>query len=456
MIAHSVGQVVIPQNFDRRNLLKTFRPFSIDRIAEGISKELRPFLANGRKVSSLAFEDMGITSLGIEQGTRDVLAMGHKTRLIGTAQCAELSLSTTYGEAVVPFSDVAAIAGKNKGLRDKIRVFLRDGQIFSGKATAKELNFSLANGGKMQINLNDLDRLILVKTENQTDWPSETAALIETHDGDCLRIGKDENPSLTVVTPWGEMVSSVSDLIWLGPYEGEPVGHFVELKNGNSSLGFLSGDSLELQSNVFGAHSIELRRIRRIITDALSEREKYHSNSGLDTKIRVTGNQQIVGAIENSRLQFVSNAQVIEMAPGEIRRMNRLDHSGNGGNGSGVGVSLARPGFRVEMWDGGVIDGFMQLDYLTLKVGSRNWQIPLADIEELESPVPSLGENARKQIEELLVQLGADQWAVREKATKQLGAFGYLASPILQKEVHQNSDPEIRRRIERVLAEMEP
>jgi len=451
VLAHVVGQVVLPEKFDRRNLIKTFRPFSVDRISAGLSKDLQTFLSNGRNTASLSDVELmantSIDALGVERGPRDVLAMGEKTRLIGTAECSHLKVSTTYGEAEVPFENVAAIVGRNKGLREAIRIFLRDGQVLTGSAEVSDFYFTLANGGRMKLELNNLDRLVRAREKNDSQWDESLAALVETFDGDRIRIDKGEAITLSGVTSWGELAFPVSELIWMGPSDEEPAGHFVELKNGNSCLIFPSANSLTLHSDLFGQCELDFRRIRSMITEAAGHRSSYGGISGLATFIQLPGNQQIVGELEDTHLKLISNGQVVDLSPGEIRRLTRIE------NASASDDIAVRPDFRVEMWDGGLVDGFVQSEFLSMKVGGRNWQIPFVDIQKLETPTPSLGADAVKKIHQLLVQLGADAWAVREKATAELGAFGYLARPVLQQEARRNPDPEVKRRIERILSE---
>ena len=57
-----------------------------------------------------------------------------------------------------------------------------------------------------------------------------------------------------------------------------------------------------------------------------------------------------------------------------------------------------------------------------------------------------------QQISELIDQLGAPEWNVREKATRELGAFGYLANSALRRQLRDTEDLEVSRRIERILA----
>lgn len=59
------------------------------------------------------------------------------------------------------------------------------------------------------------------------------------------------------------------------------------------------------------------------------------------------------------------------------------------------------------------------------------------------------------KIEELIKQLGNDEWQIREKAQEELIKIGKNIKPILQK--HENSpDPEVRLRIKQIMEEITP
>ena len=55
----------------------------------------------------------------------------------------------------------------------------------------------------------------------------------------------------------------------------------------------------------------------------------------------------------------------------------------------------------------------------------------------------------------LIAELGNEQFAVRKKATEQLQSLGDLARPLLEQSLKDESDPEVHRRVERLLDGME-
>ena len=195
-LAHAMTQVAVPQGFDRKTLRRAFRSVEADRVGATIPTELRAVTANFKRPSTLGGVDVlsvpGASALGVERGRRDVLALGDETRLIGTADCEVLKMKSAFGEAEIGFDQVSAIEGGNRERRDGARVFLRDGQVFGGELQADGLGFLMAGGGKMQLDVSRLDRLVRAESDGEGKWATNTMALLETYGGDRLAIAGGE------------------------------------------------------------------------------------------------------------------------------------------------------------------------------------------------------------------------------------------------------------------------
>jgi hypothetical protein len=98
--------------------------------------------------------------------------------------------------------------------------------------------------------------------------------------------------------------------------------------------------------------------------------------------------------------------------------------------------------------------GSARVEALSVVVAGRTWQIPLREIESIDFASPSLDAGTLAKIAALVRNLGSADWATRESATRELGAFGYLARTVLQRELAATSDPEVERRLERILEGM--
>lgn len=464
-IAHGVAQVPAPREFDRQSLTRVFRPVAMDRLVTTLPRELRPLLVNGELSSALAggtaLSGPGLDGLGVERGRRDVLAMGERTRLVGAASVARLSIASPFGEAELPLDRVAAIAGSHGGQRDGARVYLRDGQMLSGSVVAEELRFALASGGRLTLQMDTLDRLALARADGDGDWLPDAIALVETHDGDRLALsaGPAEPLLLRGMTVWGPLAFSLEDILWLGPTEDEPVGHVVEFKNGTRCFLFLTGGELAAHSPLFGPCRLETARIRAVVTRAALERDRLRpagaAGAGLAsdaiqlTQVTAAGGQRLLGTVQGDSFRVLGQGGAVPVAPQEVRRMVNLTAA------DGLVPDAAGPLFRLELWGGGVMDGYLVERDLALEVRGEVWRLPLGDVRELITPVPRLSEAAQQDIARLIRDLGADSWQARENATLELRGLGGVAQAILREELKTNPDPEVRRRLERILGGFE-
>jgi len=312
----------------------------------------------------------------------------------------------------------------------------------------------MPGGGNMNLNVRNLDRLVLRKIENEGKWGRDVTAMLETYGGDRLAVKEGQSLDFSGMTSWGDLDFSLDDIVWLAPQEDEAVGHYVEFKNGARNFVYLAGDQMMVDSTVFGKQNLKMHEIRAVVTRTSLKRSEAESPLGMDegpvileTYLKVGGDQRVIGKVTNSQLKVLTHAETVEVAPGEIRRMKNVSDE-IGADGSG------EPVFQLELWGGGVISGYLAENFLSVRVRGRDWRVPLRDVRELVSPVPRLSETARQDLSSLIRKLGSVEWQIREKATEDLIEFGFLAKSILEQEHQTNTDPEVRRRIEQVLARL--
>ncbi|MCB1062364.1 MAG: hypothetical protein KDN20_05505, partial [Verrucomicrobiae bacterium] len=375
VISHAVAQLPTPREFDRQALARVFRPVALERLMSTVPREFRPLIINADGGSDLSgaaiLSGTSVEALGVVRGRRDVLALGDRTRLVGTAASGPVKIVTEFGEATVPFESVAAVVGGNRGRRDVSRLFLRDGQVLTGEIEAEDLRFAMSSGGKMKLEIPSLDRLVKAKEDNDGQWSADVVAMVETHGGDRLAAKTGSNTMLKGMTPWGVLDFSMDDIVWLAPMEAEPVGHYVEFKNGTRCYLFLSGDPLRLSSESFGDYDLESAQVRTIVTRTAMERAEEakknpQASSGfndfgsdadgpppaLQPYVLAAGNQRIVGEVGSSPLHVLTHSETVELAPQEIRRLVNQTAA------DGLTPDASGPFFRVELWGGGVLAGY--------------------------------------------------------------------------------------------------
>jgi hypothetical protein len=441
VILHHVAQVVIPQNFDRRSLAELSRPHQLDQLRKALDPAWLDLLVNAPPTSGLtaesAFFEGGIASLGVAAGAEDLLIIGAATRLPGTARAGRLQLSSPYGEADFPLDRVAAIEGGKARPGGIGRVFFRDGQVFSGKLSAPEFQFVPLNGSPIDLLAESLDRLVFATSPEKAGWPAGTAALIETHDGDRIRVPEKDLLSLPFATAWGLLEVRLEDLIWLRPEPGGGPGWQVELSDGTRCAGLIARESLIVSGTELGDLALPVSRLRQILTEAGVNRRDGELSPVNGSLLKLSGGQQIVGVVSHATLPIIIDGASLEVPVSEVQRLVREEEGAR---------------FRMERWDGGILTGRLDLEFVSVQVGGRPCQVPPGDLLEVELSPPALDSGTLSRIKDLVSRLSSADWATRESATRELGAFGYLASSVLRRELAETDDPEVARRLERVLS----
>jgi len=356
-------------------------------------------------------------------------------------------LKGRYGEINLNLEAVAVIVGKAGSTTRESKVFLKDGQVFSGEISAPGLSFVQTGGSRIVIDPATLDRLVLAAAPVEKDWASDSLALVETHGGDRIKVRDLAGFSFNLTTPWGLLPVSLDTLTWLRSAEGGDPGYRVEFKDGTVADGLPGEGVLQLGATDLGAISLKGNELKSIFTPLSQGRGDGGGRVPVETVTRVAGGQSLVGPISDTTIPVVSGGSRLETAVAEIRKIRRMGTL----DGETSVTTTDSPAFEIERWDGGKITGYLSLDFLSIEVEDRLWLVPVREIQEIASASPLLTPESLEQIQTLISQLAADDWGTRETATRNLGAFGYLARPVLQRELGTTRDPEVGRRLERVL-----
>ena len=462
VVMHTVSQPGKTKDFSAKNLGKMFKPSMLKSVMKAVPTGFRSRLANfsaGGAFGGLSLlSSTSVEGLGVNRGKSDVVAYGENSRVLGTASCAELKLKTDYGEAVIPFEQVAAFVGGNHGRRGVSRVFLRDGQVYTGKAEASDLRLVMADGTKMKLSVPSLDRLVRKELAGEGKWGEEVSAMIETYGGDRIAISNGAEVIMDAVTPWGPIRFSLDDVLWLSPPEEEPVGHHIEFRDGSRFFAYLVGSALKIRSELYGELEIDSSQVRAVVTSAMLAKIKEQEAAAgamvpdYDESLQVphvvlVGGQRIIGRIAAPTIGAVTNAELLELPPENIRMMRstRDDYEG--------ATSVAAP-FVIELWGGSLINGQIKEAVLPVKVREQTWRIPLSDVLEVVSPTPRISDETRQRIAGLIRELGNEEWEVRQAASDELSEYGYMAKALLVEALRLTPDAEVRHRIDQLLNEM--
>jgi len=427
-----------------------FKPFESRRWTSDLPRETRSVLVNVR--ASAVGEGGGLPTLEqeleIAPTSQDQLAFSDQTLLQGTAACARLDVTTVHGRVQVPFERVAAIVGKRHASLEP-RILLRDGQQLVGAIEAQGLRFEMSSGMAIDLDVAKIDRLVLRSTPSAGTAAAEAADpaggfLVETFEGNRLRTSKSA-ASLHVATTWGALSVPFEELRRLHLGDDEQPGYWVELADESRFRAYLGDEPFEMSSDLFGAVSFQPHQVRRIAAIRHERPGKEDDTEELaQPHVVLAGGDLFVGRIDLDALHFLAPGGALPQPPAQIRALH-----------SELEGALPEPGqtlrFRADIWGGGHVTGELRELIVPFETARGTLRVPVRDIVDVLVPSPIVPEVLRTRLQGLIRDLGHPSWETREAASVALADLGELARQMLQEALRETKDPEVERRIRRLL-----
>ena len=447
-ILHGIAQRRLVTPPDAKAAAAFLKPFGDRKWTADLPRDVRRTLVN---LGGISFGGLGgasratLESLGVEPGSSDVLAVGETTRLQGTATCTGLAIETRYGPVKIAFDDVAAVVGRRHGSR-RPRIFLRDGQVYSGKLQVEGLKFTMNTGLPVALSAENLDRLVMHLRSDEKDPPAEVFAMLETIDGDRLALVRSEAEQVTVTTPWGDRKTALEEIRRWVAAEGH-FGHRLVLRDGSRLFAFLDERPLAVKTLVFGARELPAVDVRAIVAVDGKAGDEWDPADIAAPHLVLAGENLMVGRVDLPAIHLITAGQAIPVPPNQIRLMRNVS---DGDETPGEGGRL----FEAELWDGGTLAGKLREVVLPVRSGDRVVEVLARDVVEIRVPSPTVAEGIRTKIAKLIRDLGHPDYATREAARKTLAELGHLPRLQLEEALKQTSDPEVRRSVQALLEEL--
>lgn len=445
VILHEVAQTIIPQSFERRRLLSLFSPFALNSSINELPKDLVPLVQNVEEQTEedrlTSHPGIGFKALGANPVEQDLLLIGDETRLLGTVESESLELVGVFG--TTGFQKEEIYAFKGEGGTGKVRTFFRNGEILVGDLSADELRLLPAGGGSIEIAPESLDRLLFAEQEAADTWQDGVSAILETHLGERIILtGGEEGAPLRFSTAWGSLKVSMGEIVWVGQSSRSIGSLEILLKNGSRCFGNFQGEKFSFSSERFGEVTLDANMIRSLFTPASEDRGRWDTSMAIGTTVYLRGSQAVVGEPSSSVVSIRTGGTAIDTDFSQIRSLSVEETSSQS----------ALSSVRIERWDAGIVSGLAQQTTISFRIGEEVWRVPFRDIERIEPASPNLTSETLEEMKDLVLLLGSDSWEERERASRELDAFGYLAAPFLKKHLQITDDPEVKRRLERILA----
>jgi hypothetical protein len=444
VIVHGIAQAKVGAAAKGEEVAKAFQPISMRRLTKGVPKQLLRAAANVTgKSFGMDISDWNPGSYwGIEPESSDLLMLDDASRLKGRIGGGAALMKTAFGEFEVKWDDVAAYAGPGFTGSEQSWLWLRDGQRWRGMLEPPVLKFVLMAGAELE--LPRVNRLILRRPLEKAAAAEGKESLLEMWSGE--RIAFQPEGSLKVDTPWGPWSVPWTEVLLLGPAEGEQLAGLLHLRDGTRLRVLPSAERVTVLTKSFGSREVDFGQLRRAVT-AQAATVPEEAGEPVTSFLELPGDQRLVGRVTTERLRFLTQAAPVELAPAAFRDLHESEEEEPSTGGERR--------FQAELWGGGRLAGTLANATIAVEGRGYAWQVPLAHITRIANPVPIADNALLRRTAELIQTLGDAQWQKRESAQAELKELGVLAKASLQEALKQSTDAEVTRRLETLLAEME-
>jgi hypothetical protein len=125
------------------------------------------------------------------------------------------------------------------------------------------------------------------------------------------------------------------------------------------------------------------------------------------------------------------------------------------GGVGGAGAGGSPNEVQLTLWDGTTLSGRVRGDALdcALRCGA-GLRVPVAMVKRYAQPRPRPSPQVVERIKAVVAELNGDDWKTRDRAAAQLASIGPSAGAVL-KELRDGQPPEVRQRIDQILAGFE-
>jgi hypothetical protein len=395
-----------------------------------LPREVRELIINLPR-SAAAFAMLSVDDLGLEAGATDLVAYGEDNRLRGTLGWRRAELEGRFGTLPLDTGTVLALSGPAWS-PERDLVFLRDGQVLSGRLQVEEARLHLDAGFTVALDDRPLDRVRFRQDGSEEEGP-RPGWFVATRRGDVFRVEPPTGISCDFATPWGRLRLPLDQLSSLAPMVEDPLGaSLLTTVSGTRLPVLLAEGGLVLQHERFGALALDALECIGLRGPASFAEAKA---APADLAAVTLGQFALYGQVADEHLELIMADRPLAVPWAQIAALVRREGR-----------------LQVECWNGSrMIAPVVAGQLLHLRLGESELALPLATLQEVKMPRPGLNPAQRARILDLVVRLGAESWSEREAASRELRGFGAIALPLLAELREDQRDEEILHRLELLL-----
>ncbi len=319
------------------------------------------------------------------RGQRDVLVLADDRSMEGKLKCEGMSVKTRFGREKVPFSNLAALVGDLPHSRNNI-IYLRNGEILTGKVEVSDMVFELATGVTMKLSAGDINLVVRPQSEKDGKPAEKITGYLTTHGGERIALAGDSEDSSKGVTviqatiPWGNLKLPLNQIHMLS-YQRRPQPFCrLVLRDGSVFPAILTGEKVRFRTIRFGEIQLPPPAIARLV--CASGLKEVDSEKAAPTDPRagyavMQGDNLIVGEMSRKKLNLTTSNGTTVINPDDIYLMEKIQSEADRS-------SFAR--FSIDLSDGSRLSGMVKEEVLSLTSGKRKLQIPVGRLQMFCQP----------------------------------------------------------------------
>ena len=374
--------------FDRRQLINARIPgelvetvLNFDRSAFPDSSSPPPSLSRLIALNEL------VDRVGVHRKNEDILWLNPNNQLTGKIDPAA---SVGIGGLSIPVRQIAAILGGG-GLGRTPRVFLRDGQVHTGKIELR--GFAMKSGEDWiarKWNGDELSLLLLSLAPSDGVPPPSANGFVELRNGEVFAVSSMDS-GFSAVSVLGKHRLPFDQFLDLQYHRLPAPGFRLRQANGSSLSLFLDPQNVRFVDVSGNTRSVDPRLILRVwkteeLLGSLGgfdrrwfDWEDIPDHLQVESGFLLRGNQVLAGGFaQNDPFTVIDSYSVFEVNPAQVHRARRLDEPG-------LDHSDQPPRFEFELKNGDTLTGRIQSDAIRIGTEEESWLIPVRQILEFQS-----------------------------------------------------------------------
>jgi hypothetical protein len=427
-------------------------------LLKGLAPELLRLLAN------FSLGERLVGDLEVLRGELfDVVELRGGDVYKGTLRQASYSLQTPYGPVELPADRVVAMVTLGQ-FRPTQLLVTADGEVFGGTLKGDSIKLELSSGQVTAVPLSGVRRFGYRKRAGEGDELKAPAGkpLVMLRSGDRVAVEMPAGP-LAVATCYGVLRLDPRTVASVAFQSEEHSVHEVRLVDGSHFAGVVAQEKFDVKLAGAGAGagaggaggagsraaSFPASSVARL---QFAPDVEDPGNSA--PQLLLSNGDVLIGSLAG-KLVLETAFDAIEVEAEGLRSLKQGtggDESGAGSPGAG-GVSPSE--VQLTLWDGTTLSGRVRGDAIdcTLKCGAAV-KVPVAVVKQYTQPSPRPAPQVVERIKGVVEQLNAPDWKARDRAAAQLASIGPAAAAVL-KDLRENQPPEVRQRIDQILAGFE-